>query len=224
MVLLAVRDDRLGLAELVEHQHQLAPLDLLDLAREQLAHLVGELLADPVALTLAHPLDDPLLGRLHRAATESRERDFLFEHVAELEVGVLVARLFEGDLPRLVLDQFDDRAHPGDDHRAGHLVQGQVELDVRPEALGEGGVDAVLDEVEELGPVELFGGGELPQGGEHLGAGVAGGHRGSLGWAVGRLGETGSPCSVVPALSAIGCQLSADHCSFFFGPPDRPTA
>ena len=37
MVLLAVRDDRLRLAELVEHDHELAALDLLDLAGEQLA-------------------------------------------------------------------------------------------------------------------------------------------------------------------------------------------
>src|SRR2546426_6717457 len=44
VILLAVGDDRLGFAELREHDDDLAPLDLLDFAREELSHLVGELL------------------------------------------------------------------------------------------------------------------------------------------------------------------------------------
>src|SRR3989449_11057426 len=67
------------------HHHDLAALDLLHLARQELAHLVGELLANPGPLALAHPLDDALLRRLHRGAPERFEGDFLFEHVARSE-------------------------------------------------------------------------------------------------------------------------------------------
>ena len=95
VVLLAVGDDRLRLAELVEHDDQLAALDLLDLAGEELADLVGELVADARALALAHPLDDPLLGRLHRQPPEGLEGDVLLEHVAELELGVLEPGLLD---------------------------------------------------------------------------------------------------------------------------------
>src|SRR5690606_786674 len=78
MILLAIGNDRLGFTEPVQHDHELAALDLLDLAREQFTHLVGELVTNAIALTLPHALDDPLLGGLHRQATERLERHFLF--------------------------------------------------------------------------------------------------------------------------------------------------
>ena len=80
--------------------------------RQQLAHLGGELVADPGALALAHPLDDPLLGRLHREPAELLEGDLFLEHVADLEVGILVAGLLERDLPARVLDRLDHLAEP----------------------------------------------------------------------------------------------------------------
>ena len=95
VVLLAVRDDRFRLAELVQHDDELAALDLLDLAGEQVADLGGELVADPRALALADALDDALLGGLHGEAAELGERHLLLEHVADLEVGILVAGLLE---------------------------------------------------------------------------------------------------------------------------------
>src|SRR2546422_2100801 len=49
-------------------------LDLLHLAREQLAHLVRELLANARPLTLPHALDDALLRGLHGRAAERLEQ------------------------------------------------------------------------------------------------------------------------------------------------------
>src|SRR5690606_29878737 len=56
-VLLLPRDDRLGIARLVQHHHDLAALHLLHLARQQIPDLARVLLADLVPLALAHPLD-----------------------------------------------------------------------------------------------------------------------------------------------------------------------
>src|SRR3989475_2695798 len=84
VVLLPVGDDRLGLAELREHHHDLAALDLLHLARQELAHLARELFADAGALPLAHTLDDALLSRLHRRAPEHFEADLFLHHVPDL--------------------------------------------------------------------------------------------------------------------------------------------
>ena len=112
MILLAIRHDRLGFAEAVEHDHELAALDLLDLAREQLADLVGELVADAIPLALADALDDPLLGGLHREPAEGLEGHLFLEDVADLEVGILELRLFERDLRARVFDHVGHLAEP----------------------------------------------------------------------------------------------------------------
>ncbi len=104
MVLLAIRDDRLGLAELVEHDHELAALDLLHLAREKIADARRELVADPRALALANALDDALLRGLHGGATELGEVDRLFDDVADFEAFIEDLRVFHGDLAARVLD------------------------------------------------------------------------------------------------------------------------
>src|SRR5262249_12450692 len=95
MVLLAIRNDRFRLAELVEHHDELATLDLLDLAGQKVADAGGELVADPRALAFAYALDDALLGRLHGGAAEHREVDRLLEHVADLESFVIRASVLD---------------------------------------------------------------------------------------------------------------------------------
>ena len=122
VVLLPVGNDRLGLAELVQHDDELAALDLLDLAREQLADLVGELVADAGPLAFAHPLDDPLLGGLHGEPTELLEGHLFLEHVADLEVGILVAGFLQRDLRARIFDRFDHLAEPDDPDGALQLV------------------------------------------------------------------------------------------------------
>src|SRR4051812_7461530 len=85
VILLAIRNDRFRFAELVEHHDQLAALDLLHLAGQELTDLGRELVADLGALAFANALDDALLGGLHRGATEDGEVDRLLEHVTGLE-------------------------------------------------------------------------------------------------------------------------------------------
>src|ERR1044071_9443181 len=108
MVLLAVRNDRFGFAELVQHDDELAALDLLNFAGEQVSDARRELIADSRALTLAHPLDDSLLRRLHRGTSEHREVDGLFHDVADLEAVVERARVVERDLAARVFYARDD--------------------------------------------------------------------------------------------------------------------
>ncbi len=107
VVLLAVRNDGFGFAELVQHDHELATLDLLHLSREQLAHAAGELVPDPGPLTFADALDYPLLSRLHGRAPELGEVHRLFHHVADLELLVSHPRFFERYLAGGVGDFLD---------------------------------------------------------------------------------------------------------------------
>ncbi len=168
VVLLAVGDDRLRLAELVEHDDQLAALDLLDLAGEQLADLVLELVANPGPLALAHPLDDPLLGRLHRQAPEGREGDVFFQHVAGLELGILEAGLLDRDLAGGVLDQLDDLPQPRDGQATLQFVHRQFEADRRPVLPDQRRLDAVVQQVEQFRPIELLGGRQFAERREHF--------------------------------------------------------
>ena len=169
VILFAVRNDGFGFAEPVEHEHELAALDLLNFAGEQLADLAAELIADLVALAFAHPLDDPLLGGLHREATELLEGDFLFEHVAGLELGIEIARVIDADLPARILDGVDDLAEPHHADAAPKLVDRHLELDVGTEFPGQGGVNAILQQGQELPAIELLRVGELPECRQHFG-------------------------------------------------------
>ncbi len=107
VVLLAVGHDCLRLTELVEHQHQLAPFDLLDLSREELANLVCELVPDAGPLAFPHPLDYALLGRLHCQPAELLEGDFFLQHVADLEVLVNESSFLHRDLVARILHLCD---------------------------------------------------------------------------------------------------------------------
>src|SRR6202040_1214767 len=118
MVLLAVGNDRLCLAELVEHDDELATLDLLDLSGKKISHSAGELVADLRSLAFPDALDDALLGRLYRRASELGEIDRDFHLVADLELLVLEPCLFERDLARGVSDLIDDGLEQHDLDRA----------------------------------------------------------------------------------------------------------
>jgi hypothetical protein len=160
MILLAVRDDRLRLLEAVQHDHQLAPFDLLHLAGEQLAHLAREFLADPAPFTLAHPLDDPLLGPC-TADAELLEGNFLLEHVSGLELGVELAGVVHADLPARILDRVHDLAQPHHANAAPELVDRHLELDVGAELPRQRGVNPILQQGQEFPAIELLA--ELPE-------------------------------------------------------------
>ena len=102
MVLLAVRDDRFRLAELVEHDDELATLDLLHLAGEQVADAARELVANLRPLAFTDALNDPLLGGQHSHSSEFVEIDGRFENIADLKLLVVVPRFLEGNLARRI--------------------------------------------------------------------------------------------------------------------------
>ena len=147
----------------------LPALDLLDLARQQLADLGGELLPDPGPLAFAHPLDDPLLGGLHREPAELHEGNLFLEHVADLEVGVLVLGLLQRDLPARVLDRLHHLAEPHDPDRALQLVHVQLEPDVGAELADQRRLDAVAQQLQQIGALQLFCGRQLAERGQHFG-------------------------------------------------------
>src|SRR4029077_560604 len=89
VVLLAVGNDCLRFAELVEHDHELAALDLLDLSGKKVSDSAGELVADLRSLAFPNALNDALLGRLYSRAPKLREIDRNLHLVADLELLVL---------------------------------------------------------------------------------------------------------------------------------------
>jgi len=144
VVLLAVGNDRLRFAELVEHDHELAALDLLDLAGQEITDARGELVAHLGALTLAHTLDDALLGRLDRRTTEHGEVERLLHHVAGLEPFIEELGFLERDLARRILDVLDDRLEEHDADLALRVVDVDLSLDGRTVLLRQRGHEAVL--------------------------------------------------------------------------------
>src|SRR5678815_5608435 len=129
VILLAVGDDRLRFAELVEHDHELAALDLLDLAGQQIPDARRELVADLRALALPHSLDDALLGRLDGRAAEDGEVERLLHDVAGLEALVEDLRFLEGDLARRILDRLDDGLEEHDADLTPRIVDIDLRLD-----------------------------------------------------------------------------------------------
>ena len=95
VVLLAVRNYGFRLAELVEHDDEFAALDLLNFSGEEIPDSAGELVADLRSLAFPDALDDPLLRRLNRRASELGKIDRNLHLVADLELGVLEAGIFK---------------------------------------------------------------------------------------------------------------------------------
>ena len=168
MVLLAIRDDRLRLAELVQHDDELAALDLLDLAGQQVADARRELVADLGALAFADALNDALLGGLDGGAAEDGEVQRLFHHVAGLEALVEQLGLLERDLARGVLDGLDDGLEEGDLDLALRVIDVDFGLHGRAVLLRQRGHEAVLQQPVQLRPVELLRVRQLTERGQHL--------------------------------------------------------
>ena len=113
---LVAADDRLAAAEVDD---DVAVLDALDRAVDDLADAVLVLVVLAVALGLAHLLHDHLLGRLRGDAAEIHRRQRLGDEVADLGVGVALAGRRQRDLARAVLDVLDDLHQPLQLHLAG---------------------------------------------------------------------------------------------------------
>ena len=168
VVLFAIRNDCLRLAELVEHHHKLAALDLLDLAGQQIADARRELIADARALTFANALNDPLLRRLYGGATKDREVDRFLEHVTDLEPFVITSRVVDGDLTARVLDAVDDVLEKHDADLALAVIDVDFGLNVRSILFRERGHDAILQKPVELRTVELLHVRQLAERGEYF--------------------------------------------------------
>src|SRR5574342_384286 len=102
--LLPLRDHRLGLAEVHD---DVAFLDPVHRAADDLALLVDEVRVDGVALGIPHALQYDLLGRLRRDAAELLGREPDLDLVLELGFGVELPRLGERDLELGVRDGLD---------------------------------------------------------------------------------------------------------------------
>ncbi len=149
-VLILPRNDCLRVSRPVQHDHDLAAFDLLDLSGKQVPHPIGILVPNPLALSFTDPLDDPLLDRLNGVPAELRELDRDLHHVADLEVGILPTSLFQTDLGGRVLDLLDDTAQYDDVEIARYVVNVHLGLNRRTIDPGQSGHDAVPDEVVHL--------------------------------------------------------------------------
>ena len=109
-ILLAIWDDRLGLSKLVDENDQFAPFDLLNLSRQQLAHLVRELLPNTRTFPFAHTLNDALFGRLNRRAAKRLKRFLFLQHFARLEFRIFPPGFLQTDLCRRILHCLNDGA------------------------------------------------------------------------------------------------------------------
>src|SRR2546423_2456554 len=161
MILFAVRDDCFSLAELIEHDDQLAAFDLLDLAGEQVANPAGKLVTNLGPFAFADALDDALLGSLDRGTSELGKIDGDFHLVANLEVRIFVARLFERNLTRRIGNFLDHRFQQDDSDLALVLVDVDFGLDGWSILLGESGVDAVLEQTVQFSSVAVLRLGEV---------------------------------------------------------------
>src|SRR5215212_7238177 len=97
MILLAIRNHGFSFAELVQHDDELASLDLLNFTRQKIADAARELVANLCSLAFANALNDSLLCGKYGHATEFREINGLLEYVTNLELRIFVAGFLEGN-------------------------------------------------------------------------------------------------------------------------------
>jgi hypothetical protein len=147
--------------KLVEHDDELAALDLLDFSRQKITDPARELVADFRPLAFPYALDDALLGRLDGRSSELGEVYWNLHLVADLEIGVLEPGLLEGDLARRVGYLLYYGLEKNDADRSFALIDVDLSLHRWPVLLGEGGIDAVLEKPVQLGAIDLLRVGQL---------------------------------------------------------------
>ncbi len=113
---LVAAHDRLAAAEI---DHDVAVLDPLDDAVDDVADAILVFLILPVALGLAHLLHDHLLGGLRRDATVFERRQRFRDVVADLRGRIALLGVVDRDLGRVVLDLIDDQHQAREPHLAG---------------------------------------------------------------------------------------------------------
>jgi hypothetical protein len=166
--LLGGQEDRFGLAEV---DVDVAALEAVDDAGDDVALLAGVLLEDDFALGLTQTLEDDLLGRLGGDAAGVLGEDLDADRVAEVGAGRELARFFQRDLGAVVLDVvfgFDDGLLGEDAHATIFAIDLDGEVHVREVVLLVGRRQRCLDGFEDdlLGEVLL--GRELRDRGEEV--------------------------------------------------------
>ncbi len=147
------RTMRLAAAEVDD---DVAVLDALDDAVDDLADAVLVFLVLAVALGLAHLLHDDLLGGLRRDAAEVEGRQRLGDRVADLGGRVALARLRQRDLAGVVLDRgvVDDEQVARQAELAGLRVDLGVDVGLgavaRARRLGDGVLHGVEDDLRSM--------------------------------------------------------------------------
>ena len=138
---LVAADDALGAAQVDD---DVAVLDPLHRAVDDLADAVLVFAVVALALGLAHLLHDDLLGVLGGDAAEVERRQRLGDEVADLGLGVAALRILERDLRGVVLDGLDDGQHPRQPRLAGLGVDLAADVVLRSVARLRGLLDRVL--------------------------------------------------------------------------------
>ena len=151
--LLVAADDALGAAEVDD---DMAELDALDDAGDDLAGAVLELLILALALGVADLLEDDLLGGLGGDPAELDRRQRIDDEVAERGAGLELLRILEADLLEIILDLLDHL----DDAPQAQVARGRIELGadvVLGAVAGAGGaLDRVLHRLDDDHPVDQF--------------------------------------------------------------------
>ena len=163
IVLLLPRNDRFGLSRPIKQQNQLAPLDLLHFARQQVADPSGVFVADALALPLANAQHDALLGGRDGVAPEFGKVLLQLHHVARFVRFVVPTGFFERHFRGRVLHFLDDPLEHHDADAARHVVDGDLGIHGRAVHAGQAGVNAVADEFVDLFRIQVLRGRDIPK-------------------------------------------------------------
>ena len=168
---LVAAQDRLGAAEIDD---DVAELDALDQAVDDLADAVLVLVVLALALGVAHLLHDHLLGGLRRDAAEIDRRQRVGDEVADLGLGVEALGLGQLDLRRLVLDGVGDLAEAHQPDLAALAVDLGADVVFLAVFGAAGLLDGLLHRLQHLVAVDALVAGDGVGDLQQLGAGITG--------------------------------------------------
>ena len=151
--LLARRKDRLRAVEL----HVDVPtIDLLHRPAHHLPHAVVIVLVDPLALRLADPLHEHLLGRGDRVSAQVLERQLLEVFLTHPGVGIVLLGLFQIDFLGRILGVLHDPALEAHENLAAGLVEFHLDVGRLAEPLPACGKQPRLERLDEDGLVHAL--------------------------------------------------------------------
>ena len=144
-------DDALGAAEIDD---DMAELDPLDDAGDDLAAALLELLILPLALGVADLLEDDLLGGLGGDPAELDRRQRIDDEVAELRVLLELLRVLQVHLLEIIVDLLDHLDDPPQAKIAGGRIELGADVVLGAVAGAGGALDRVLHRLDDDHPVD----------------------------------------------------------------------